>query len=113
MNIQEFIDKLRPVLERNYAAINFKLEKLEYLDVPENVLPLMRGKIVCPCGGVEYFSQFLDMEHMSKMQCDPIKQWAHSILRFTASRSHIEEDVRKGTLPASALDGSFYQGVVL
>ncbi len=99
------VEVLGEILARNYSALGWKLNELERLPSPGDRW-VLRGKITCPCGGMEYFNM-LCSEDMCEVDL------AREILRRTASRKHLQQDVDRGVLPAMEIDKHCFDEVLL
>ena len=104
-----FRRKLRKVLKQNYNALGFTLERFEVLqDFDEDTI---RGYITCPCGGQECFA--VKISRGDKDWSPSVEQIAIRILSRTASREHLLEDVKNGTLPAMDVDKHCFNGKLI
>lgn len=102
------IDKLSEILTKNYAALGWRLHKLEHLKCADWSGNIVRGILSCPCGGREYFTTMVSKAALKKPEV-----LAVHILNNTASRSHIERDVAEGRLPAMNIDKHCFKGVLV
>jgi len=106
------IEELRGILERNYEALGFRLESIRSKHDIESLRSYVQGVIQCPCGNMEYFSFAVD-------KCDELcyletsERMAYMILSETASKEHLLQDVKDGTLPAFDIDKHCFKGKLI
>jgi hypothetical protein len=103
----------KELLARNYAALGFELLDLEYLSVspflhrePIGDEMVIRGKILCPCGGIEVFAFVGDVSEVNH------QKFAFRTLSATASREHLEADIAAGLLSPFDLEGHIFKELI-
>jgi len=94
------------LLARNYSALGFELLELEIVPREQDDQHLVTGKILCPCGGTEYFS------FKGSLTDDTYRDVARGVLLNTASREHLEADIAAGTLSPFDLEGHVFKELV-
>lgn len=120
---ERLVARIETLLGINYRALGFALDRLWVGHVEDDFLCdgmssiSLRWRIRCPCGGVETAAANLWCHDASTgtpaNEEAQARAFADQAMAFTASREHLAEDVARGTLPASALDGAVYTGPLL
>lgn len=108
-----FIEELKPILARNYAALGFELISLKTCKYPHDWKQYIQGQIRCPCGGIEHFSFMLTDEELVFTKANLAEQMAIRILTQSASKEHLEQDVKDGTLPPFDIDKHCFKGILV
>lgn len=98
-------NKLNILLELNYRLLGFRLENFEVIKT-ETFNNMLRFILWCPCGRGEYINCILDNEY------DPERE-AEDLLLNTASRHHLEDDVKSGRLSPFDIDKYVFKSLVL
>lgn len=112
MKPQALVDALKPILERNFAALGFNLQELRISSRTSFDTYVMQGLILCPCGGTEAFSIML-MDSPVVDESVLVTNMAKNILYGTASRKHLEKDIADGTLPPFDIDKHIFKGELI
>ena len=113
------------LMRLNYAPLGFSITETrryeEWTDGDGMTAVRLEWSLRCPCGGIEYAQQALKLtdDFMSSVVEESFipeelaRGLANDALMLTAGREHLEEDVARGTLPKSVLDGAVYEGKLI
>lgn len=104
---QSEAEALTTILTRNYEALGWQLLSLDLLQ-HSSFAAVLRVKIQCPCGGVEYATMIVDTP-----LGDNIRNLARNLLSASADKEHLENDVRKGTLLPFDIDHHAFTGELI
>lgn len=105
MKISKYFKHLEEILNKNYRALGFELKSFEVSGRTGDTSYIIAFLVACPCGGTEFFT----FRSLLGEQRNP-EVLAKTILRRSASREHLEDDVEKGLLPPFDYEKHVFEG---